>query len=75
MKKKFSVSALVPPKAAAAVTGAVSTLAGASAFAAGELTAAVTDSIDKSDLWGAGAVILGACAVIAMINLGRRLAK
>lgn len=73
--KKFSVSTLVPPKAAAAVAGAVATVTGASAFAANEISAALTDAIDKSDLWAGGAVILGACAVVAMIGLGRRLAR
>ncbi|MGE4339078.1 MAG: hypothetical protein AB7E55_24360 [Pigmentiphaga sp.] len=72
---KKSVSRFVPVKVAAAITGAATAVMGGSAFAAGELQAALTDSIDKSDLWAGGAIILGACAVIAMINLGRRLAR
>lgn len=74
MKKK-SVSRFVPAKVAAAVTGAATAIMGGSALAAGEITAALSDGIDKADLLTAGAVILGACAVIAMIGLGRRLAK
>ncbi|MEA9578669.1 hypothetical protein VC218_07000 [Xanthomonas nasturtii] len=62
-------------KAAAAVTAAAASVMAGSAFAAGEVTAAMTDGIDKGDILTAGAVILGACAVVAMIGLGRRLAK
>jgi|GEM_PF-3578126 len=72
---KKSASRFAPAKVAAAITGAATAIMGGSAFAAGEVTAALTGSIDASDLWSGGAVILGACAVIAMINLGRRLAR
>lgn len=72
---KKSVSRFVPAKVGAAVVGAAGAIMTGSALAAGEITAALTDSIDKADLWTGGAVILGACAVIAMIGLGRRLAR
>ncbi|WP_288729957.1 hypothetical protein [uncultured Pseudoxanthomonas sp.] len=71
--KKFIAkhSTNVARAGAVAVTG----LATVPAFAAGEVEAALTAGIDKGDLMAGGIVILGACAVIAMIALGRRLAK
>lgn len=64
-----------PAKIAAGVTAAAAAVMSGSAFAAGEVAAAMTDGIDKSDLLAGGVIVLGACAVIAMIGLGRRLAK
>jgi len=63
MKKLFS---------AVAATG-MTAFAG-SAFA-GPVSEALTDGIDKADLLAGGTIILVACAVVAMIGLGRRLAK
>lgn len=74
MKKKFA-SRFAPAKVGAAIVGAATSVMAGSALAAGEVTTALTDGIDKADLLTAGAVILGACAVVAMIGLGRRLAK
>lgn len=70
-----SASRFTPAKVAAAITGAATAVMGGSAFAAGEITAALTGAIDTSDLWSGGSIILGACAVVAMIGLGRRLAR
>ncbi|APP80714.1 hypothetical protein [Xanthomonas hortorum] len=75
MKTNTTRSTSFVAKAAAGVTAAAASVMAGSAFAAGEVAAAMTDGIDKSDLLAGGVIVLGACAVIAMIGLGRRLAK
>jgi hypothetical protein len=75
MKSNSRITKFAPAKIVTGVVAGAAAIMSGSAFAAGEVTAALTDGIDKADLLTAGAVILGACAVVAMIGLGRRLAK
>lgn len=72
MKKFFAKHYTNVARAGAvALTG----LATVPAFAADEIKTALTGSIDSADLWAGGGVILSACAIIAAVGLGRRLAK
>lgn len=69
--KKFSFTKHAGKLVAVASTAMMA----APAFAASEISTALTENIDKADLLAGGVIILGACAVIALIGLGRRLAK
>ncbi|XQA60990.1 hypothetical protein ACM9XD_16510 [Xanthomonas sacchari] len=57
------------------VAGATAIMSGVAAAADGTVTTALTAGIDKTDLATGGGIILGACAVVAMVALGRRLAR
>lgn len=72
--KNIKRKLFAPARVTAAVIGTAMTIVASSAIA-GPVTEALTDGIDKADLLAGGAIILVACAVVAMIGLGRRLAK
>ncbi|MDV0438275.1 hypothetical protein [Xanthomonas sacchari] len=57
------------------VAGATAIMSGIAAAADGTVTTALTAGIDKTDLAAGGAIILGACAVVAMVNMGRKVAR
>ncbi|WP_058362715.1 hypothetical protein [Xanthomonas translucens] len=76
MNSNSRITKFAPVKIVTGVVAAAAVVMSGSAFAAGTAVAdALTAGIDKADLLAGGAVILGACAVVAMIGLGRRLAK